>query len=242
MARQTKSLGDSTDWSISITPFGIDTDTFCPNGRNRRDVVKGGGKDRIVVGTVKKLEPKYGVDVLISSFARLRECLADEKPEVADSLRLLIVGDGPQRTELEAFVRDRGLGPVTTFVGAVPHAEVPSYLRTLDVYVAASRSESFGVAVVEASACGRPAVVTNVGGLPEVVRHGETGAVVPCEDPEATATALRRLVLDSELRASMGKVGRRYAIETYEWSACLDRMEKIYQDLVENEGKSLPLQ
>jgi len=86
-------------------------------------------------------------------------------------------------------------------------------LSTFTVYAALSRRESFGVAVAEASACAIPVVATRVGGLPEVVRDGVTGILVPPEDPRAAADAIARLLADSEVRSAMGVAGRELRAE-----------------------------
>jgi glycosyltransferase involved in cell wall biosynthesis len=242
MAKQTVSIDSEVD-PISVTPFGVDTDRFHPEGEDRKTLVSSENESVTVIGTVKKLDEKYGIDVLIRAFARLRSKVHAEDRQKAQSLRLLIVGDGPLRKELEDLARECGVEKVTTFVGAVPHDEVPSYLRTLDVYVAPSRadSESFGVAILEASACECPVVVSKVGGLPEVVDDQETGIIVPPNDPVATSEAIRKLVDNTELRGSMGKLGRAHVKREYEWSACLDRMETVYQAVVRDEKDTLPV-
>jgi glycosyltransferase involved in cell wall biosynthesis len=84
------------------------------------------------------------------------------------------------------------------------------------------------VAVLEASACGLPVVVSDAGGLPEVVLNGETGFVVKREDPAATAYALLQLVTDDALRQRMGRAGRDHVVRKYEWSDSVDRMEEVY--------------
>ena len=125
-----------------------------------------------------------------------------------------------------------GIDHRTEFVGASPHDEVPSWLNRLDIYVAPSRlSESFGVAVIEASACGLPVIVSDVGGLPEVVRDGETGLVVPRENVPALQAALRRLLLDPALRQRLGRNGRAHVAREYEWGHCVDLMERVYASL-----------
>jgi glycosyltransferase involved in cell wall biosynthesis len=234
MAQQTRSLDDANR-SISITPFGVDTTIFSPDGSEWRSILEENGMEKIVIGTVKKLEHKYGVDILIRAFANLRDHLATEHPDIAEALRLLIVGDGPLNEELKTLAYERGIGEFTTFVGKVPHTEVPAYLRTLDVYVAASRTESFGVAVIEAASCQCPTVVSNVGGLPEVVDDGETGFIVEREDVEATIKALRKLVLDPVARRKMGRAGRSYVEKFYSWPSCLDRMEEVYASVVKTD-------
>ena len=197
---------------LAVTPFGIDTALFGPPLAGRRE-------GPLVIGTVKTLAPKYGIDVLLRAFARLQ---AAGPP----ALSLLIVGGGPQRAELEALARALGIDAQVRFAGPVPHAEVPHWLHQMDIYVAASRldSESFGVAVLEASACALPVVVSDVGGLPEVVADGVTGLVVPRDDPAALAAALERLVADAGLRRAFGEAGRARVQQQYDWTQSVDRM------------------
>jgi glycosyltransferase involved in cell wall biosynthesis len=117
------------------------------------------------------------------------------------------------------------------FIGPVPHAEVAGWLNRMDIYVAVSRldSESFGVAVLEASACALPVVVSDAGGLPEVVVHNETGLVVPREDPASLAQALERLVADADLRRAFGAAGRKRVRQHYEWTRSVDRMLAVLE-------------
>ncbi len=207
MARQVRRLVPEVG-EIAITPFGVDLTRFAPAPRAERP---------LTIGIVKSLAPKYGVDLLLRAFAGL-----------PDACRLLIVGDGPQRAELEALAGELGIAARTEFTGAVAHADVPALLNRLDIYVAPSRldSESFGVAVIEASACALPVVVSDAGGLPEVVRDGETGLVVPRDDVPALQAALQRLVLDAALRDRLGGAGRAHVARAYEWGHCVELMER----------------
>ncbi len=223
MARQVHELMPSLATEVLITPFGVDCDLFCP--KPNRD------PKLITIGTVKTLEHKYGIDVLIAAFELLRKDPRLMAADVASRLRLLLVGGGVNRDGLETQVQSLGLQSCVTFAGAVRHDEVPQWLNRLDVYVAASRldSESFGVAVIEASACGVPVVVSDVGGLPEVVDNGVTGLIVPREDAPALAQALARLLLDAALRERMGQAGRSSVVAKYAWAHCVDTMEAAYQ-------------
>jgi len=98
----------------------------------------------------------------------------------------------------------------------------------LDIYVAPSLEESFGVAVLEASACNKPVVVSNVGGLPEVVDNGITGFIVEPMNPNDLATAIEKLVRNPSLRLEMGRKGREKVFEEYEWNKCVSAMIEHY--------------
>ncbi|MBE9046132.1 glycosyltransferase [Pleurocapsales cyanobacterium LEGE 10410] len=228
MARQTESLCSDIS-HLSITPFGIDPEKFRP--------VPMQDKNYLTIGTVKKLAPKYGIDILLRAFAQVRTILASNP--IADKLKLTIVGDGVQRRELESLARQLEIQQVTNFVGAVPHERVPDYLNQMDIYVAASRldSESFGVAVLEASACGLPVVVSDVGGLPEVVRDGVTGYIVPKENVPTTAEAIVKLIEAGD-RDRLGTAGRQLVLERYVWQENVELMREIYDRLLQKTNSS----
>ena len=208
---------------IAITPFGVDTSLFAPDRAAQAPRDLPNKSTTVVIGTVKTLEPQYGVDLLIRAFATL---VNDES--FGFPLRLRLVGGGKQRRSLESLAKRLNVLDRIEFVGPVPHAEVPRWLATMDIYVAASRRESFGVAVLEASAAGLPVVVTRVGGLPEVVREGETGLIVNGEDVAGLAAALRKLVTDPALRSSMGSRGREHVESSFEWESCIQGMIETY--------------
>jgi len=206
---------------VAVTPFGVDLDRFSTQQSRHGP---------LTIGIVKSLAPHAGVDLLLRSFAGL--CADADVHAAQPDCRLLIVGDGPQRDELVQLATQLGISNRTNFAGAVAHAEVPRWLHQLDIYAAPSRLESFGVAVVEAGACGLPVVVSHAGGLPEVVVAGETGLVVPGDDVPALQAALKRLVLDAALRERLGRQGRARVEREYEWGHCVERMERCYADTI----------
>lgn len=225
MALQVQKLVPSLP-PVFVTPFGVDCKRFRPC--SCRD------ENFITVGTVKTLAYKYGIDLLIEAFAIL---LRDEELQsngMASQLRLMLIGGGKERIELEAMTTALGVRDKVVFIGQVAYSEVPRWLNHLDIYVAASRldSESFGVAAVEASACGLPVVVSDAGGLPEVVKHEITGFVVPRENSKEIASAIKKLVLDAELRQMIGSAGREHVLANYEWEHCVDIMEATYREVV----------
>jgi len=230
MAAQTRRLAPRLG-PIAVTPFGVDMSQFQPRASPRAD-------DEVVIGTVKALRHVYGVDLLVRAFGAARHALSTRRPDLANRLRLRIVGDGPEGGALSELVAGLGLSDVASFTPHVPHDEVPVRLHELDIYVALSRMESFGVAVIEASACGLPVVVSDVGGLPEVVADGKTGLVVPLENVDAAAEALVRLVTQPDLRRRMGQAGRRRIEELYDWNVNVVAMKRLYEEVARGSDSS----
>ena len=150
---------------------------------------------------------KKGLDVLLRAFAQLGP--------LSPPRTLRLVGDGPLRPRLEALARELALGDRVEFLGRRPHDEVASLVRGCEVFALPSIAEPFGIAALEALACGRPVVASAVGGLPEFIEDGRNGLLVAPGDPEALACALRRLLEDGALRAALGEAGRRTAHEGY---------------------------
>ena len=211
-----------TDRSVHLTPFGADLSMFRPFRPRRRN------GDTFRIGTARVLDYKYGVDTLIKAFAIFRNaCWGHD-------VQLLIAGDGPDRDMLERLAADLGVADGVTFVGWLHHDQLPSFFNGLDVFCALSRldSESFGVAVLEASACGVPVIGSNIGGLPETIQHGKTGLLVSKELPREAAECLTTLFEDNELRHRLGQAGRAFVAERYDWDCSLDIMERIYADFL----------
>ena len=202
---------------VEVTPFGVDVNIFYPE----IDVEL--SSDKIIVGTVKALEDKYGIADLVKGFALFHKEFPNSE--------LVITGDGPQRAEYEQLSKDLSIDTVTTFTGKVPNTEVPNVIRKMTIFAVPSTedSESFGVAAVEAMACGVPVVVSNVGGLPEVVVNGVTGIVTDKESPEQLSTAFKKLARNDELRASMGQAGVTHVLEHYSWIDNAHYMLELYK-------------
>ena len=225
MARVTRDLVNKP---ISITPFGVDTEILTPPDR-RRDANDGDGV--VCIGTIKALHSKYGIGELIRAFSRVH----DERPNTV----LHIWGGGPDENPLKVLARRLVPDGSVEFRGAIDHSEVRDALGSLDIFAALSTldSESFGVAIIEAGACGLPAVVSDADGPAEVVEDGVTGLIVPRGDVIASATALMQLVDDVELRRRMGGAGRHHVVETYSWERSLDLMELAYRDTIDDAAR-----
>lgn len=199
---------------IHVIPFGIDPQRFTP-------AQEPAGGQRI--GTLRHLERNYGIDVLIDAVPLLLESKSQ--------IRIEIGGAGSLRSAFERRTRELGVGEQVTLHGRIDHAEVPAFLRSLAIFAMPSRAEAFGVAALEAQACGLPVVASNVGGLPEVVRDGETGLLVPPEQPQALADALLALIRDPERCVQMGAVGREWVCARYDWQTNVDQMLEVYRQV-----------
>jgi glycosyltransferase involved in cell wall biosynthesis len=146
--------------------------------------------------------------------------------EAADA-RLLVVGDGPERAALEAAAADdASLRGRIGFLG--DHAGVPELLPELDLVALPSRSEGLPMCLVEALAVGVPVIGSAVDGIPEVVRHGQTGLLVPPEDPGALATALAAVIADPALRVRLIDGGARHVEERYRLDGVAGRYEALF--------------
>jgi len=212
-----------TDHDIRVVPFGIDTELFEPNKQDQ---------EFFIIGTVRSLEYKYGVDLLIQAFSKLVASV-DMNGDIVAKLRLIIVGDGPELSALKDLCSRLDLKDHVEFVGAIPHQMVPEYLNKMEIFVAPSRCEdSFGVSMLEASACELPVVVTNMGGLPEVVQDNITGLVVEDDNADDLVKALQTLVSDPDLRKRLAKSGRHRVIDHYAWENSVKMMEDVYQGII----------
>lgn len=193
------------DRLITVTPFGIDSAAFTPVARADTD------DSRITIGVVKIIAAKYGIRELILAFDALVKRMQNK------DMRLSVYGDGPQRQELQRLAEQLGLAERVTFFGYIPHAVVPDALRTMDIFCVPSYKESFGVAAVEAMACGIPCVTSDADGFTEVMADGETGFIVPKGDVAAITDKLAVLAGDAEMRQRMGKAARQRVLDRYDW-------------------------
>lgn len=204
-----------------VTSFGVDIEKFCPVSKPPETEAS------VKIGMVKKIEKKYGIDTFVQAAEIVIRTSPNKKFEFS------IVGDGSQRKNIEKLVDTLKIGSYISLIGWMPNKEVPVYLQSLDIFVVSSRheSESFGVAAVEAQSCGIPVIVSNVGGLPEVVADNVSGIVIPKDSPEVLAEAILELAGNASVRMKMGLSGRARVIENYDWKSSVDKMERVYRDV-----------
>jgi N-acetyl-alpha-D-glucosaminyl L-malate synthase BshA len=148
--------------------------------------------------------------------------------------RLVMVGDGPDRAEAEAYARERGFEQEVRFTGK--QLDIHTVLACTDVFLLPSATESFGLAALEAMAHRVPVIAARVGGLPEVVRHGVDGYLEPLGDVAAMATDALTLLRDCDLRKRMGESARNRALTTFEEGPVVDQYEAVYERVLAGGG------
>lgn len=151
--------------------------------------------------------------------------------------RLLMVGDGPERGRVEQHCREHKVCDAITFIGSLPLIE--EVLVGADLFLLPSEAESFGLAALEAMSCEVPVIATDVGGLPEVVVHGETGYLCPVGDVDGMAAAALRLLGDEGLLRSFSLAARRRAVEEFDQARVVDRYREIYRRVALGEEDAL---
>ncbi len=212
---------------IEVIPNFVDTGRFVPD-RSRRDHTLGwlfpdcrpadGWASTAVLVHISNFRAVKRVDLVVQSFARV----AAARPAV-----LVLVGDGPERGPVQAEVRSLGLQRQCCFLGN--REDCVPVLQAADLFVQASDSESFGLAALEAQACGVPVVSTEVGGVSEVIADGETGILTPAGSADALAAAAGGLLGDHAKWRAMSEAARESAVRRFARSATVDAYESCYR-------------
>ena len=175
---------------------------------------------------VGRLIPIKGHIVLLRAFAQARERIPD--------LELEIAGRGPLEPALRALVKDLGLADSVRFLGQV--SPIQSAIERAAIVVVPSMGEGFGMVALEAMERARPVIAAGIGGLGELVEHGETGLLVPPGEAEPFAEAIVELAGDLSRAARMGEAGRRRALRDFLEERCTDRTELLYREALGADG------
>jgi glycosyltransferase involved in cell wall biosynthesis len=179
--------------------------------------------EAIVIAIVASLTANKGHGILLTAFKKAFRS--------HPLIRLLIVGDGPLRDQLETATRKLMMDQAVVFTGI--RQDVFSLLQTSDIFVLPSRDrEGLGIALIEAMAVGLPVIGTNLGGIPEVIEDGENGFIVSPRSSEQLAEALKKLVNDQALRTNMGRRGRQIYEEKFTMPKMIKQIETLYDQLL----------
>jgi len=208
---------------LEVIPNTVDLDRFKPSPAARAAIRKELGiGNEFVWLAVGRFQPAKDYPTMVAGFARLAR---------RSSSRLILVGQGPLRGEVEALLEREGIPDRVQFLGV--RRDVPDLMSGADGYVLSSAWEGMPVVLLEAAAVGLPIVATRVGGVAEVVEHGETGSLVPPGDPEALASAMQGIeALTPEERIAKGARGRGLVQERYGTDSVMAMWERLYSSLL----------
>ncbi|MEU0498383.1 glycosyltransferase family 4 protein [Mycobacterium sp. NPDC006124] len=206
---------------------GVDVERFQPDSVARaRMRARYGLGDRPVVVCVSRLVPRKGQDMLIRALPALRERVP--------GTRLVIVGGGPHLAELQRLTRTFGVVEDVVFTEGVPAEELPAHHAMADVFAMPCRTrghgldvEGLGIVYLEASAAGVPVVAGDSGGAPESVLDGTTGLVVDGWDVGSIGAAVGDLLADPDRAAEMGRAGRRWVVDEWQWRTKAHRLSQL---------------
>ena len=208
---------------IEVFHSGMDFSGFEKRGV---DIVKsrsefGIGAGDYVVGMIGRLEGIKGFEYFIDSAKIVLSSIPNT--------RFLIVGDGSLRSSLEERSRHLGIEDKVIFTGW--REDIPQIISVLDVLVLASLNEAVGRVLLEAGVAGKPAVATAVGGIPEIVKDGETGILVPPKDPERIAAAVTGPLKDARKRYAMGRAAKEWIKSNFNAEKMVSEIGNIYKEL-----------
>ncbi|MEK7728915.1 MAG: glycosyltransferase family 4 protein [candidate division KSB1 bacterium] len=203
---------------VEVIHNGIDHEAFVQSARRSFRVEWNIPPHAPVLGFVGQLDERKGLGVLLSAFELIQQRL----PEA----RLVLAGEGPLREMIESEIREQGWERSVLLAGFVDDAA--AIMQAIDVLLLPSYWEGFGIVILEAMACGRPVITTNISSMPEIVDDGRTGYLIP---PGATAALAERaveLLQNKSLRESMGRAGRARVAEHFSHDVMIDRLEKLF--------------
>ncbi len=203
---------------IVTFPWGVNLEQFCPGPADPR---LRGGEDTFVILSLRSWEPLYGVDLLVRAFIRA----AREVPE----LRLLLLGSGSQAGLIRRLVSDSGVQDQVISIGQVANHDLPGYYRACDLYVSASHSDGSSVSLMEALACGRPALLSDIPGNVEWITPGEQGWLFPDGDEQALAAGILNAYEQRERLMQMGEEARALAERRADWEKNFKELLRAYQ-------------
>jgi D-inositol-3-phosphate glycosyltransferase len=203
---------------IDVVPSAVDRQQFTPDG----PAAPRGERHRLLV--VGRLVPRKGVDDAITAM----QWLPDAELVVAGGPDVGALNKDPEVVRLMHWAACLGVADRVRFIGRVPHAELPTYLRSADAVVCLPWYEPFGIVPLEAMACGVPIVGTAVGGLLDTVIDGVTGVLLPPRKPRAAADAIAALLADEDRRKRFGEAGVQRVATHYDWDRVARATERSY--------------
>lgn len=218
---------------IVVIPPGVNTERFHVISMANAKQKLGIPVERQLLLFAGRIEPLKGVDSILQALHLIQQ----RNPTLLHHVRFVVVGGDITSTHDRELVRLRqlseqlGLGQAVDFVGAKDQTLLPFYYAAAAAVIMPSDYESFGLVALEAMACGTPVIASQVGGLPFLIREGETGFLVPVREPAALADRMLTLLLNPPQRLQMGAAAAKLA-QQYSWSAIADQLIPLFEDLI----------
>jgi len=210
--------------NIEVIPNGIDLERFTSSERKPH-------KDFVII-TVARLERVKGIKYLIEAFKLFNRSLRslvrdDNNSNISNNsnIKLVIIGDGSERKQLENLTEKLELKEKIKFLGEIPNERIPEYLAGADCFVLPSIKEGFGIAILEAQAVGLPVIATKMGGILDIIKDGETGILVEPKNSQALAQAIYKIY--------SGQKFAKANLEKYDWQNIVEKVYQIYQKICE---------
>ena len=226
-----KDLDDYLERAIGVPQFrrslitnGVDTQAFSP-AQGAPSAVPGCPfvlGENWLLGTVGRLQSVKNQPLLVRAFVRLLQ----DHPEAAIRMRLVVVGEGPLRAEIETLLADANVSHLAWLAGA--RDDVADVLRMLNCFVLPSQAEGTSCTLQEAMACGLPVVATAVGGTPDLLKHGESGFLVDSDDEAAMANAIWALYTDKAKTLRLAQNARDWALQNFGLDAMVHSYESLF--------------
>jgi sugar transferase (PEP-CTERM/EpsH1 system associated) len=236
--------GDLANWLIRsvgirsdrVTQIynGVDLKRFHPREGSRPSLGPPdfASAENLVIGTVGRMETVKNQLTLVQAFVHL----LNQEPNARESLRLVIIGDGPLRMEAEKLLRDANADRLAWLPGE--REDVPAIMRSLDLFALPSLREGISNTILEAMASGLPVVATRVGGNPELVEERKTGLLIPPANSIALAGAIRSYLLHPELLSIHGQAGRKRAEDCFSLEKMVSGYTAVYDKLLERRERA----
>lgn len=199
-------------------PFAVDTEIFCPIPTQQRAV-----PELLFVGGMDEAHHFKGIPQLLRALSQIKDV----------AWHLTLVGDGALRASYEELAQQVGIATRLHFRGRISASELVAFYQGADLllFPSTTAAEAFGLVALEAQSCGVPVIASDLPGVRTVVRHEETGLLVPPGDEGALRRAITRLLKEEALRHALGVAARKRVEATYAWPVHVEALKKIYQDV-----------
>lgn len=209
----------------SYLPYGIDCERLRQLVVQQPETIL--KKKGPYILTVAKLYERKGIDILLQAIKKAKDSLEGHS--------FLIVGDGPEETRLKQMAGDLGVADHVVFAGDIPNTVIPTLFKDCRFFVLPSRSEPFGIVLLEAMTFGKAILATRVGGIPEFVTDGMNGVLVPSEDSETLARQIRIFIQRGDQTERIGKNGLAVVEELYDYRSIIKKYEELFGHIIGSE-------